>query len=179
MSLVAGSTQLASVSRRRKTKYATPPPEQQHDAASNFVRTGGIGDTHPPRKQRSCRLLAMHTATIRLTRCSQVCYAPGEMGLYDRYVLPRLINLACSSKPNMKQREKLVPLAEGDVLEIGMGSGLNLPYYDTGKVQKVWGLEPSEGMRRLARRRLGDSTLNLEMIDLPGAWTPTAWIRYW
>jgi ubiquinone/menaquinone biosynthesis C-methylase UbiE len=114
----------------------------------------------------------MHTATIRLTRCSWICYASAEMGLYDRYVLPRLINLACSSKPNMKQREKLVPLAEGDVLEIGMGSGLNLPYYDTGKVQKVWGLEPSEGMRRLARRRLGDSTLNLEMIDLPGEEIP-------
>ena len=69
------------------------------------------------------------------------------MGLYDRYVLPRVINLACSSKPNMKQREKVIPRAEGDVLEIGMGSGLNLSYYDRTKVKKVWGLEPSEGMR--------------------------------
>jgi hypothetical protein len=41
------------------------------------------------------------------------------MGLYDRYVLPRVINLACSSSPNMKQREKVIPRAEGDVLEIG------------------------------------------------------------
>jgi ubiquinone/menaquinone biosynthesis C-methylase UbiE len=94
------------------------------------------------------------------------------MGLYDRYVLPRLINLACSSKPNMKQREKLVPLAEGEVLEIGMGSGLNLSYYDRTKVRKVWGLEPSEGMRKLARRSTGGADLDLEMIDLPGEEIP-------
>lgn len=94
------------------------------------------------------------------------------MGVYDRYVLPRVIHLACSSKPNMKQREKIVPLAEGEVLEIGMGSGLNLPYYDRKKVRKVWGLEPSEGMRQLARRNLGGANLDLEMIDLPGEEIP-------
>ena len=94
------------------------------------------------------------------------------MGLYDRYVLPRVINLACSSKPNMKQREKIVPLAEGRVLEIGMGSGLNLPFYDREKVEKVWGLEPSEGMRQLARRNFGGAGLDLEVIDLPGEQIP-------
>jgi len=94
------------------------------------------------------------------------------MGLYDRYILPPLINLACSSKPNMKQREKVVPLAEGEVLEIGMGSGLNLPFYDTRKVQKLWGLEPSKGMRRLARKKLLGSELEVEMIDLPGEEIP-------
>ncbi len=94
------------------------------------------------------------------------------MGLYDRYVLPRVIDLACSSKPNMKQRQKVIPLAEGDVLEIGMGSGLNLPFYDRTKVQKVWGLEPSEGMRQLARRNMGGANLELEMIDLPGEQIP-------
>ncbi len=57
------------------------------------------------------------------------------MGLYERYVLPHVIHLACSSKPNMKQREKIVPRAEGQVLEIGMGSGLNLPFYDRTKVE--------------------------------------------
>lgn len=95
-----------------------------------------------------------------------------QMGFYDRYVLPPLINLACASKPNMKQREKIVPRAEGDVLEIGVGSGLNLAYYDTSKVRKLWGLEPSEGMRKLARKKLGDSELNVEWIDLPGEKIP-------
>ena len=94
------------------------------------------------------------------------------MGLYDRYVLPRVINFACSSKPNMKQREKIIHRAEGDVLEIGMGSGLNLLYYDRDKVRKVWGLEPSEGMRQLARRNMGGANLDLEMIDLPGEEIP-------
>jgi ubiquinone/menaquinone biosynthesis C-methylase UbiE len=88
------------------------------------------------------------------------------MELYSRYILPTVTHLACSSKPNMKQREKVVPLAEGDVLEIGFGSGLNLPYYDRAKVQKVWGLEPSEGMRRLAMKKLQESELELEMIDV-------------
>jgi ubiquinone/menaquinone biosynthesis C-methylase UbiE len=74
----------------------------------------------------------------------------------------------------MKQREKVVPLAEGEVLEIGIGSGLNLPYYDTGKVRKVWGLEPSEGMRQLARKKLESSKLEVEMIDLPGEEIPLA-----
>jgi ubiquinone/menaquinone biosynthesis C-methylase UbiE len=94
------------------------------------------------------------------------------MGFYDRYILPPLINLACSSKPNMKQREKIVPLAEGEVLEIGVGSGLNLSFYDTDKVRKVWGLEPSEGMRKLARKKLVGSQLEVEMIDLPGEEIP-------
>jgi ubiquinone/menaquinone biosynthesis C-methylase UbiE len=94
------------------------------------------------------------------------------MGFYDRYILPPLINMACSSKPNMKQREKVIPLAEGEVLEIGVGSGLNLSFYDTDKVRKVWGLEPSEGMRRLARKKLVGSALEVEMIDLPGEEIP-------
>lgn len=94
------------------------------------------------------------------------------MGLYDRYILPRVINLACSSKPNMKQREKIVPLAEGQVLEIGMGSGLNLGYYDPDKVRKVYGLEPSEGMRQLARRNPAGAHIELEVIDLPGEEIP-------
>ncbi len=94
------------------------------------------------------------------------------MGLYERHVLPRVIDLACSSGPNMKQREKVIPRAEGQVLEIGMGSGLNLPFYDRKKVKKVWGLEPSEGMRQLARRNMGGANLDLEMIDLPGEEIP-------
>jgi ubiquinone/menaquinone biosynthesis C-methylase UbiE len=94
------------------------------------------------------------------------------MRFYDRHVLPRIIDFACSSNPNTKQREKVVPLAEGEVLEIGMGSGLNLPYYDSGKVRKVWGLEPSEGMRQLARRKIERSKLEVEIIGLPGEEIP-------
>ncbi len=94
------------------------------------------------------------------------------MSWYEERILPHMINLACSVKPSRKQREKIVPLAEGDVLEIGIGSGLNLPFYDPQKVRKIWGLEPSEGMRRLAEKNLEGMNLDLEFIDLPGEEIP-------
>jgi len=94
------------------------------------------------------------------------------MSFYEDRVLPHLINLACSSKPTRKQREKIVPLAKGDVLEIGIGSGLNLPFYDPQKVRKIWGLEPSEGMRRKAQPMVDESDLDVEFIDLPGEEIP-------
>jgi ubiquinone/menaquinone biosynthesis C-methylase UbiE len=94
------------------------------------------------------------------------------MSWYEEKVLPHMINLACSVKPARMQREKIVPLAEGDVLEIGIGSGLNLPFYDSQKVRKIWGLEPSEGMRKLAQKNLEGMNLDLEFIDLPGEEIP-------
>jgi len=94
------------------------------------------------------------------------------MSFYEDRVLPHLINCACSAKPNRKQREKVVPLAEGDVLEIGFGSGLNLPFYDSNKVRKIFGLEPSEGMRRKAQPLVDASDLDVEFIDLPGEAIP-------
>jgi len=87
-------------------------------------------------------------------------------------VLPRLINLACSTKPTRKQREKVVPLATGEVLEIGFGSGLNLPYYDHNKVRRIWGLEPSESMRRLASGSISESQIDVEFIELPAEEMP-------
>jgi len=65
------------------------------------------------------------------------------MGFYRKHVLPRATHFACSLKPAMKQRGKVVPLASGRVLEIGIGSGLNLPFYAPGKVEHLWGLDPS------------------------------------
>jgi len=94
------------------------------------------------------------------------------MSFYEERVLPHLINFACSTRPNQKQREKIVPFAEGDVLEIGFGSGLNLPFYDVQKVRKIWGLEPSEGMRRKAQALVAASNLGVELIDSPGESIP-------
>lgn len=94
------------------------------------------------------------------------------MSFYENRVLPRLINLACTGKPTRRQREKIVPRAYGDVLEIGFGGGLNLPYYDGDKVRKIFGLEPSAGMRRSAARNIAASSLDVELIDLPGEEIP-------
>lgn len=79
-----------------------------------------------------------------------------------------MINIACSTRPTRKQREKIVPRAYGDVLEIGFGGGLNLPHYDRDKVRKVFGLEPSAGMRRSAAGNIAASGLDVELIELPG-----------
>jgi ubiquinone/menaquinone biosynthesis C-methylase UbiE len=94
------------------------------------------------------------------------------MGLYDRYILPHLIDLGCGTKPIRKQREKVVPRAEGRVLEVGMGSGLNLSFYDPERVEFVWGLEPSEGMRVKAQERLAQAAFEVKWLDLPGEEIP-------
>ena len=94
------------------------------------------------------------------------------MSLYEKYCLPHLINMACGAKNVQKQREKVVPQAEGRVLEIGMGSGLNLPFYDREKVEFVWGLEPSEGMRKKAQANLKEAPFEVRWLDLPGEEIP-------
>jgi len=65
------------------------------------------------------------------------------MGLYNKYILPKVIDWTCKQKPNMRQREKVIPLASGNVLEIGIGSGLNLPFYDKKKVKHLTAIDPS------------------------------------
>jgi len=90
------------------------------------------------------------------------------MGLYDRYVLPRVVHVTCGLKPNMRQRAKVVPRAHGRVLEVGIGSGLNLPFYDSAKVAKLWGLDPSPEMTRMARRAAISLPFEVEFIGLPG-----------
>lgn len=94
------------------------------------------------------------------------------MSFYEDRVLPHLINWACSTSPQTKQREKIVHLARGDVLEVGFGSGLNLPFYAADKVRKIFALEPSEGMRRKAQTNVAASSLDIEFIDLPGEQIP-------
>jgi len=94
------------------------------------------------------------------------------MGIYDRYILPHMVNSSCSAKPISYQRKKIVPGAKGRVLEIGMGSGLNLPYYDADKIDFVWGLEPSEGMRRKGQAAVDAAPFEVKWLDLPGEEIP-------
>jgi len=88
------------------------------------------------------------------------------MGFYDRYLLPPLLDLAMSAKPIRYQRKKVVPLAEGRVLEIGIGAGQNLAFYDPTKVTHLWGLEPSAEMRARAQKKVGDLKFPFEFLDL-------------
>lgn len=88
------------------------------------------------------------------------------MSFYEDKILPHMIDLACGTRQVRKQRDKIVPRAAGDVLEIGFGSGRNLPHYDAAKVRRLWALEPSAGMRRLAADPIAASPLDVELIDL-------------
>ena len=90
------------------------------------------------------------------------------MGLYSRHILPTVVHFACGLKPNMRQREKVVPRARGRVLEVGIGSGLNFPFYDSTKVSKVWGLDPAPEMTRMAERTARSMPFEVEFIGLPG-----------
>ena len=94
------------------------------------------------------------------------------MGLYDKYVLPKFLDVACGSKPILKQREKVVPHCIGRVLEVGMGSGLNLPYYNPSKIDIVFGLEPAPAMVALAKPKADAVPFPVEFIDLPGEEIP-------
>ncbi|MDP9941974.1 class I SAM-dependent methyltransferase [Ectopseudomonas alcaliphila] len=88
------------------------------------------------------------------------------MGLYDRHVLPHLIDLACGMGAVMKARSQIVPLAKGRVLEIGIGTGLNLSFYDPQRVDLVVGVDPSADMQHLARDRAARCQVPVEMIAL-------------
>lgn len=72
----------------------------------------------------------------------------------------------------MKLRSQIVPRAKGRVLEVGMGSGTNLEFYDRTQVEMVYGLEPSEGMRRKAVGNLSRTPVRVEWLDLPGEKIP-------
>jgi SAM-dependent methyltransferase len=85
--------------------------------------------------------------------------------LYERFVLPRLLQCACSSPPMMKQRAKVVPEASGKVLELGIGMGLNLAFYDPAKVKSVTGVDPAAELRAAAQAAPHDPKLKVEVLD--------------
>lgn len=84
---------------------------------------------------------------------------------YDRVILPKLLQCACSAPPMMKQREKIVPQASGKVLELGIGMGLNLAFYDPGKVESVTGVDPAPELRAAAQAAPHDPRLKVDVQD--------------
>lgn len=86
------------------------------------------------------------------------------MGVYAKYALPRIIDWSCGVNAVRRQRAKVVPLARGRVLEIGFGSGLNLPFYEAGRVERVWALEPADEIWQLATDRVENSPLSIERL---------------
>lgn len=96
------------------------------------------------------------------------------MSFYQDHILPHLIGFACSQPQIMKKRSEIVPGAGGRVLEVGFGSGTNLEFYDPVRVERLFALEPSRGMRRKAQEAVRESPLEIEWLDLPGEEIPLA-----
>ncbi|MGJ8560696.1 MAG: class I SAM-dependent methyltransferase [Litorimonas sp.] len=94
------------------------------------------------------------------------------MGFYSTVILPKVLDLACGSKPIDKQRQKIIPQARGEVVEIGIGSGLNLPHYDASKVTRVTGIDPDDAIWAQATARAAACGFPVERLGLSGEILP-------
>jgi ubiquinone/menaquinone biosynthesis C-methylase UbiE len=87
------------------------------------------------------------------------------LSFYNKYILPKVLNCACASKPINYQRDKIVPLAEGVVLDIGIGSGLNIPFYNKTKIKQLYGLDPSKELLDIAKSIAKKENLEIEFLE--------------
>ena len=94
------------------------------------------------------------------------------MPFYKDRVYPHLVTMLGNPKPIREVRQRILPLAEGRVLEIGVGPGVNFVHYDPAKVSKVYALEPNPGMIRMAEQQRCRTELDVEFLDLPGERIP-------
>jgi SAM-dependent methyltransferase len=85
--------------------------------------------------------------------------------LYERYLLPRFLGCACGARPIRRQRRKIIPRARGRVLEIGLGAGHNLEFYDPARVESVVGVEPSPELRVIADKAPRSPGLQVTVAD--------------
>jgi ubiquinone/menaquinone biosynthesis C-methylase UbiE len=93
------------------------------------------------------------------------------MGIYNHYVLPRLINFTMQNKLVAAERQKWVPLASGAVLEIGIGSGLNIPFYSR-TIERLVGVDPSGALWKMARTRIEIAPFPIDYLELSGECLP-------
>ena len=107
------------------------------------------------------------------------------MRWYDRHILPPLLNCVCGLKPMQKQREKIVPQAKGRVLEIGVGSGLNLPFYNPHQVTSLFAIDPYYKLNQAAKCMIKESSFPItinrnsaDQISLPDNSIDTVIVTY-
>jgi ubiquinone/menaquinone biosynthesis C-methylase UbiE len=87
------------------------------------------------------------------------------MSFYSRFVLPPVLNLVMKDSRLRERRERLVPKAHGRVLEIGIGSGLNLPYYDASRVRRLCAVDPSAELLAMARSNAKRLKIDVELAQ--------------
>src|SRR6266511_6391289 len=93
------------------------------------------------------------------------------MGLYREQVLPRMVDVLCNAKPSVPQRRRVCARLAGDVVEIGFGSGLNVPYYPPA-VTSVAAVEPADVGWKLAGKRLGETRIPIRRAGLDAETLP-------
>jgi SAM-dependent methyltransferase len=91
---------------------------------------------------------------------------------YDRHILPHALDFACGLPMISRQRQLVVPLAQGRVLEVGIGTGLNMPWYDKTRVTHITGLDPALQLHALARERIAQAGLEVELLGLSAEQIP-------
>lgn len=94
------------------------------------------------------------------------------MPFYQDRVYPHLVHMLGDPSPIRKIRRRIIPLAQGETLEIGVGAGANFVHYDPDSVRKLYALEPNPGMIQLAERQRCRTELDVEFLDLPGERIP-------
>ncbi len=93
------------------------------------------------------------------------------MGFFSQVIVPRLCDLLLNKSLLARHRRALLAHAHGDVLEIGFGTGLNLPYYPKG-VHKLTAIDPNPGMHRLAQKRIKQARVEVDQHVLGGERLP-------
>src|SRR5713226_7577652 len=93
------------------------------------------------------------------------------MGFYDRLVFPRLLDLVMRQKQMAPLRERIGRAAEGRVLDVGIGSGVNLPFYGS-SVDRLYGVDPSPELLRSANERARETRIPVELLCSSGEALP-------
>jgi len=94
------------------------------------------------------------------------------MPFYRDHIYPHLVSVLGDPKPIQEVRQRIIPLAQGDVLEIGVGPGVNFVHYDPSRVSRIYALEPNPGMIRLAEQHRRQTQVKIEFLDHPGERIP-------
>jgi ubiquinone/menaquinone biosynthesis C-methylase UbiE len=85
---------------------------------------------------------------------------------YERHILPTALDVVCGMPMMGRMRQLVVPRARGRVLEVGIGTGLNMRYYDKSLVTRITGLDPALALHPLARERIAQSGLQVDLVDV-------------
>jgi len=117
-----------------------------------------------PRRELNDPPVAAPRSSPDISPRSDYCFGRISVNVYERYLLPWLVHLAMQSRAAAAERARIVPLASGVVVEIGVGSGLNLPFYGPG-VARLYGLDPSPPLLRMAKRGAATRAMPIEWIE--------------